>query len=147
MSPHNIIVTYDGTVRLTDFGVAKALNQSLTETLSRTLVTSLTTMLVLLALFTYFFLKSRVGIAMRAVAEQMALDSEERYIDPFTVASRFALAGETDRAFAWLDKALERGSLEMTYLSLRPDFDALRTDERFADLLRRLALPEQPADE
>ena len=83
--------------------------------------------------------------AMRAVAVQMALDSEERYVDPFTIASRFAMAGDPDRAFEWLEKALERGSLELIYLGVRPDFDALRADERFADLLRRLALPERQA--
>ncbi len=79
--------------------------------------------------------------AMRAVAGELALRSTAVYIDPFKIASTYAQAGEIDHAFEWLEKAVDRGSLELIYIGLRPDFDVLRGDSRYAILMHRLGLP------
>ena len=47
---------------------------------------------------------------------------------------------ENDAAFDWLGKALEQRSLWLGYLSVEPQFDGLRSDPRFQDLLRRVGL-------
>ena len=49
--------------------------------------------------------------------------------------------GERDAAFLWLDKAYEARSDMLVWLGSSPSFDDLRTDPRFADLVRRLGLP------
>lgn len=41
-----------------------------------------------------------------------------------------------DAASAWLEKAYEKR--EFVTLKVRPDFDSLRHDPRFKDLLRRM---------
>ncbi len=62
---------------------------------------------------------------------------------PGVVASLYALIGDKDRAFEWLDKAYaERDGEEITLLKVDPAFKNLRGDPRFADLLRRMGLPE-----
>jgi hypothetical protein len=64
-------------------------------------------------------------------------------VDPAGVASASALAGDKDSAFKWLDKAYaDRDGQDIMLLKCVPYFKSLRGDPRFADLLRRLGLPE-----
>ncbi len=58
----------------------------------------------------------------------------------FDTAEIFAQLGEKDQAFAWLEKAYEERSYLMMYVKVAPTLDPLRTDPRFADLLRRVGL-------
>ncbi|HSY64164.1 MAG TPA: winged helix-turn-helix domain-containing protein [Terriglobales bacterium] len=63
--------------------------------------------------------------------------------DPTGVASAYALVGDKDRAFKWLDKAYaERDGQDIMLLKCVPPFKSLHGDPRFTDLLRRLGLPE-----
>jgi TolB-like protein/DNA-binding winged helix-turn-helix (wHTH) protein/Tfp pilus assembly protein PilF len=76
--------------------------------------------------------------AMRAIAEALVARSHESYVDPFEIGKTFARAGMVDEALHWLNRALEYGSPEITYLAFRPDLDVLRDDPRFEDLLERV---------
>lgn len=76
--------------------------------------------------------------AMRAIAEALVARSHESYVDPFEIGKTFARAGMVDEALHWLNRALEYGSPEITYLAFRPDLDVLRDDPRFEDLLERI---------
>ena len=76
--------------------------------------------------------------AMRAMAEALVARSEESYVDPFEIGKTFARAGMVDEALYWLDKAVDYGSFEVIYVALRPDFDVLREDPRFEQLLERV---------
>jgi hypothetical protein len=49
--------------------------------------------------------------------------------------------GETDRAFEWLDRAVEERSSDLVYLKVDPKLDRLRADPRFGKLLRMVTLP------
>ena len=46
--------------------------------------------------------------------------------------------GDTDQTLIWLDKAYEERSGYMPWLKVEPKWDNLRTDPRFAVLLRRV---------
>ncbi|MEJ7760795.1 MAG: protein kinase [Gemmatimonadaceae bacterium] len=59
----------------------------------------------------------------------------------FGIATIYAGLGEYDRAFAWLDKAVDEGSVRI-YL-MGPMFADLRRDSRFERLKRRLRMPRQ----
>ena len=76
--------------------------------------------------------------AMRAIAETLVARSAESYVDPFEIGKTFARAGMVDEALHWLNRAYEYGSYEMTYLAFRPDFDVLREDPRYWDLVDRV---------
>ncbi|MDH3622079.1 MAG: hypothetical protein OER91_14365, partial [Gammaproteobacteria bacterium] len=76
--------------------------------------------------------------ALLAMAEALVARADERYVDPFRIGETFARAGHVDEALHWLGKAVDHGSFEITYLALRPDFDRLREDPRFQDLLDRV---------
>ena len=49
--------------------------------------------------------------------------------------------GETDRAFEWLEKAIEARDWQMALLNVEPLFDTVRSDPRFAALVERVGLP------
>jgi TolB-like protein/DNA-binding winged helix-turn-helix (wHTH) protein/tetratricopeptide (TPR) repeat protein len=76
--------------------------------------------------------------AMRAMAEALVARSNGSYVDPFEIGKTFARAGMVDEALHWLNRALEYGSYEITHLAFRPDFDVLRDDPRYEDLLDRV---------
>ncbi|MGZ7040549.1 MAG: winged helix-turn-helix domain-containing tetratricopeptide repeat protein [Thermoanaerobaculia bacterium] len=58
-----------------------------------------------------------------------------------SIASAYAMAGERDQAFLWLEKAYERRVSRLTNINVEPKFDSIRDDPRFDDLLRRIGLP------
>ena len=49
--------------------------------------------------------------------------------------------GDKEQAFAWLEKAYEERTNFLAYLKVQTTFDPLRSDPRFADLVRRVGLP------
>ena len=67
--------------------------------------------------------------------------SKPRPAAPFRVAMVHIALGETDRAFEWLEKALETRDWQMALLKVEPAFDVLRSDQRFAALVGRVGLP------
>ncbi|MFZ0064237.1 MAG: protein kinase, partial [Pyrinomonadaceae bacterium] len=66
--------------------------------------------------------------------------SKREYISPYSLAMLYARLGENDKAFEWLEKAVEGRSANLTYLIADPRFDQLRRDPRFTALLRRMGL-------
>jgi serine/threonine-protein kinase len=75
--------------------------------------------------------------AEKVLNELRAL-SAQKYVPPFTIAVIYAGLGDKDQAFAWLQKANEERSVWMPWLRVDPKFDNLRSDPRFADLVRSL---------
>jgi TolB-like protein/DNA-binding winged helix-turn-helix (wHTH) protein/Tfp pilus assembly protein PilF len=60
---------------------------------------------------------------------------------PVNVAWAYMFLGDKDKAFQWLNRACDEHALEVYSIAGDPDFDLLRSDARFKDLLRRLNLP------
>ena len=58
----------------------------------------------------------------------------------YWIAADYAMLGETDKAFEWLDKAFREGP-NLMYLKVDDNFEALRSDPRFQELARRIGLP------
>jgi len=59
--------------------------------------------------------------------------------DPERVARYYALLGEKDEAFHWLEKAYS-DEPSLSPVKVEPEYDSLRSDPRFADLVRRIGL-------
>jgi TolB-like protein/DNA-binding winged helix-turn-helix (wHTH) protein/Tfp pilus assembly protein PilF len=65
------------------------------------------------------------------------------YPSPGDLAAAYAGAGQTDKAFGWLEKAYEAREGEgLTGLKYEPWYKNLRSDPRFSALLRKIGLPE-----
>ncbi len=79
--------------------------------------------------------------AMRASAETLEARARTTYVKPMIVAWLFGSAGQTDRAFEWMEKAYELRDHDLAYLSVMPVSDRIRDDTRFGEMLRRMKLP------
>jgi tetratricopeptide (TPR) repeat protein len=58
------------------------------------------------------------------------------------IADAYSVLGEKDEAFAFLEGAYQERAGWLIFLGIRPTFDNIRSDPRFADLLRRIGLPQ-----
>jgi eukaryotic-like serine/threonine-protein kinase len=67
--------------------------------------------------------------------------SKQRYVSPASIALIYAALGDKDQAFPWLDKADKAHDALLARLKVDPRFDSLRSDARFADLVKRVGLP------
>ena len=63
-----------------------------------------------------------------------------KYYDPLSVASAYAELGDKEKAFFWLNKAYDKH--ELLFIKSSPEYDGLHSDPRYADLLRRMGLPQ-----
>lgn len=75
----------------------------------------------------------------RKAAEKLAA-SERAKISPYAVGCTFAAIGDKEKALAWLEKAYELRQADLVSIKIEPGLDDLRSDPRFADLLRRVGL-------
>lgn len=67
-------------------------------------------------------------------------ESPEDY-EPYAAAQSYILLGDKDRAITWLNRAYDARS-QILFVGVDPLWDTIRSDPRFADLLRRMGLPE-----
>jgi hypothetical protein len=70
------------------------------------------------------------------------LQAKHIYIDPAVIAAYYAVLGDKEQSFTWLEKAYGEKSGSLLYIKTTPDFDSLRMDPRYADLLKRMDLPQ-----
>jgi len=61
---------------------------------------------------------------------------------PFLIGGFYASLGEKDKAFEWLEKAYREQDLVMPTFLGGCLFDNIRSDPRYADLMRRLGIPQ-----
>jgi tetratricopeptide (TPR) repeat protein len=86
-------------------------------------------------------LAGRNAEATKVLNELLKLH-ERRYVTPAALANVYIGLGDKDNAFAWLEKAYQERSNYIAYLKVFPIVDPLRSDKRFADLMRRVGLPQ-----
>ena len=67
--------------------------------------------------------------------------NKRRYVTPAALANLYIGLDNKDQAFFWLEKAFQERSNYVAYLKVFPILDPLRSDPRFADLVRRVGLP------
>src|SRR6267378_2635439 len=77
--------------------------------------------------------------ALRIIAQLQRVPSE-RYVSPYGLAQIYAALNDKEQTFKWLQTAYDDHAVWMSYVAVDPIFDRFRSDQRFQDLLRRLAL-------
>jgi DNA-binding winged helix-turn-helix (wHTH) protein/TolB-like protein/Flp pilus assembly protein TadD len=66
--------------------------------------------------------------------------SKHHYVSSYEIATIYVALGEKEQAFQWLEKSYGERCFHQIYLKVWPEFDSLRSDPRFQDLLRRIGL-------
>jgi len=74
--------------------------------------------------------------------EQLVEKAPSRRLPAFVAATFYAKANRKDEAIMWLEKGYEERDFRMTLLGVTFEFDGLRSDPRFRELVRRMGLPE-----
>ncbi len=78
--------------------------------------------------------------AMREAAATLATRARTQFVMPFGVALLYAQAGEKKAAVDSLERAYQEHGALLEYIRITPEFNDLRPDPRFQDLLRRMNL-------
>jgi TolB-like protein/DNA-binding winged helix-turn-helix (wHTH) protein/Tfp pilus assembly protein PilF len=66
--------------------------------------------------------------------------AKQKPVRSLELAGLYARTGQKDQAFEWLVKAYEEHDPRLILLKVDPPFEGLRSDARFADLMRRVGL-------
>jgi hypothetical protein len=79
----------------------------------------------------------RMDRAHEQLARLSAL-AERRYVSASLLAQAHAGLGDREAALTWLEQARDARAPELAWLGVRPVFDTLRDDPRFAAILREV---------
>ena len=77
-----------------------------------------------------------------AVLNELRQRSQQEYIPAGSFALVYSGLDQKDEAFASLEEGYKQHEFQMQFLQLEPRWDSLRSHPRFADLTRRLKLPQ-----
>jgi TolB-like protein/DNA-binding winged helix-turn-helix (wHTH) protein len=75
------------------------------------------------------------------VLDQLRAAAKQRYVSALSFAIVYVGLGEKEQALLWLEKAYDERTNSLAYLKVQATWDPLRSDPRFADLVRRIGLP------
>jgi eukaryotic-like serine/threonine-protein kinase len=89
------------------------------------------------------YVHARLGERDQALRmlDQLEALSKRSFVTAFFVALVYAGLEDKDQAFLWLEKACEERFNRLAYLNVEALWDPLRSDPRFAELLRRVGIP------
>ena len=76
------------------------------------------------------------------IIDELVRSSKSGHVSPFYIAEVYSTLGERDQAFEGLEKAYQLRDDELIWILIDPSFDNIRSDPRYADLLRRMGLPQ-----
>ncbi len=72
--------------------------------------------------------------------KRLDLEAAKGPPDAYRMAAFYSRLDERERAFEWLQKAVEERSNNLIYLKVSPAFDNVRSDPRFTELIKRVGL-------
>ena len=80
--------------------------------------------------------------AMRCAAEKLSARAAVSYVPAVRVARLYAHASDREETLAWLQRAYDARELPMVHLNVAWDWEFLRPDPRFQDLLHKMNFPQ-----
>jgi serine/threonine protein kinase/Tfp pilus assembly protein PilF len=75
------------------------------------------------------------------ILDELGAVSKRSFVTAFFFALVYAGLEDRDQAFMWLEKACEERFNRLAYVKVEALWDPLRSDPRFAELLRRVGIP------
>ena len=75
-----------------------------------------------------------------ALLQELQDLGKERYVSPAFVAAIHAGLGQKDAAFRWLEEAFRLRSRYLVWLKVAPEYEQLRSDPRYQELIARIGL-------
>ena len=76
------------------------------------------------------------------ILDTLSLLKQSQFVTAYGIALVHAGMGDSDSTFKWLNKAYDERSNWLVWLKTDPRWESIRTDERYAELVRKVGLPE-----
>jgi eukaryotic-like serine/threonine-protein kinase len=76
----------------------------------------------------------------RHILNELLVRAKTRYVSPGVFAKLYFALGERDEAFRWVEQAVRERSNFAVYIAVDDSFDAVRSEHRYLELLRRVGL-------
>jgi eukaryotic-like serine/threonine-protein kinase len=80
--------------------------------------------------------------ACTALIEVLKNESQREYVAPYEIATYYALMGDREQTFEWLEKGYAERSGRMEYIKVEDSLEPFHSDPRYIDLLKRMGLPQ-----
>ena len=78
---------------------------------------------------------------LRVALAGLEAQAKQKYVAPFDRAFLYARLKDADKTMEWLQKTYDERQRYVVYLKVDADFDFLRADPRFIELLKNIGLP------
>jgi TolB-like protein/Tfp pilus assembly protein PilF len=75
------------------------------------------------------------------IVQRLSDLSKQRYVSPYYTATLFAGMGNKQRALEWLERSCQERDGWVPYIQTQPEFDGLRSDPHFRELVSRMNFP------
>lgn len=89
--------------------------------------------------------KSGYESAMKSLWEKqlnaLMQSAKQGYVSPMSLVFTYAHLNRKDEAFEWLEKAYQERSIWLVNMKTDPQFDTLRSDPRFTEMMKKIGLP------
>jgi adenylate cyclase len=86
------------------------------------------------------FAQSKQKAEAKKILKKLEEASKENYISPLNYAKIHLGLGNTDKVFEFLEKGFEQRACRLPWLMIDAQFDSLRADERFVNLLEKIGI-------
>jgi serine/threonine protein kinase/tetratricopeptide (TPR) repeat protein len=86
--------------------------------------------------------RAKLKGACTSLIELLKNKSQREYVSPNEIALAYALMGDRDQTFEWLEKGYAERSGRMEYLKVEETLEPFHSDPRYISLLRRMGLPQ-----
>ncbi len=93
------------------------------------------------ALGCVYALAGRQKEARQVLADLLRM-AKQKYVSAYTIAMLYATLGDKDQAFVWLARDAKARNDDLVFLRVEDRFKTLRSDPRFADLVKQVGIPE-----
>lgn len=136
LDPHHFMLH----LRLGQVYIAKQMHQQAIEEMQKAVNDSGRSTEALTALAQAYAAAGMTG-PMQQVIDELNRGAGTHYVSAYNVAKIYASLGDKTQTFAWLEKANDEHNPDLIELNREPCFDSMRSDPRFAGLLRRVNFP------
>ncbi len=92
--------------------------------------------------FGYVYAKLGRKSDAEKVLNELRVESQSKYVSGFFVSWICIGLGKNEEALQWLERAYQQNDYQLSWISVEPLFDPIRSDPRFADLVRRADPPQ-----
>jgi len=76
----------------------------------------------------------------RAVLTELLKSGTETYVPPSNIALAYNAVGEREKALEYLEKGFSERDVRMAFLKVEPQWDQLRSEPHFVDLIKRMGI-------